>query len=203
MGATVMDETMDLGEYPPMDPIDAAIERLGERKEEGDGTTLQNTLAAQLLAEAEAEPLRTEATKPPADIWTLESMEQMEPLTGDLYGDGTRLFTFWPKLGNEFCQTRFKRARFLEVEGPNKVTTAELQTGYVDIMEHVIDQWGVRKIVRDEAGNIVYEEDGVTPVTEPLPPTRENIEKLSYQTIMLFLDAMTRAYRGEASGQPS
>jgi hypothetical protein len=138
----------------------------------------------------------------PVDLWTLDSMRARAKLTGDIDGTGKRTFTFNPLMDDTYCKERFKRGEDFDNKKEG-VTFYEVQLGYAEIVWHCLRgcSWGVLETVEDEYGHTVYEADGVTPKTVALPLTFDSIKRMTFEQLVMFIEAMSKATRGEVNGQ--
>ena len=194
---------------PKVDPIDQAIDDLAAQKTAG-----QNRRAAELQEEAKQDQAKITARpgQAPPDIWRIEDMGERKPLTGDLYEDGRFLFKFTPTMGTTYFRDRLQRGIDYDA-GKRGITFDDVQRGYCELLASSISEWPFRETVQDEEGNDLYdmveqEVDGTKIYvrelrTVPLPITYKNVSRLDWPVIMQFLDAMMRAYTGEAKGQHS
>lgn len=184
--------------------VDAAIDRLSDQAPD---KKEKSSKVKELLAEAQKE--EAEATGPdgevkkPKDIWTFDAMRKRQPLPGDLYGDGEFLFTFKPVLGTPYCQKRFSIAEAYKGDDPQGFAAMEI--AYAEIVYFAMKgcKWPVRETLDDPTtGEPLYEDDGVTPKSVPLPITLDNIMRMDNNMLVDFLNAMSRAISGEVSTQP-
>lgn len=132
------------------------------------------------------------------DVWTLDDLEQDEPVTGDLRGDGSFIFHFRPIMGRVDIQKKLRK-----VEKMDLTTTQgqfEAASIYTGILGEALIDWPLHRKKFDEDGNPVLDADGEQ-ATEPLPLSQKNVDRLSPTLVIQFFTAIQNALRGEVSGQ--
>jgi hypothetical protein len=190
---------------PTEEEIRQVVDELeAQRKREA-----RQALSLELANEAPKAPVAQQAlvqgVEPgaqPPDVWTLSTMRKRGLLTADLYGDGKFLFQFdGGVLESEYAQVRFDRAyqyfRDRDAKKPETTPFSAIMQGYADVIYRAIRRgsWPVMEEVDNP-------DDPDSPMLVPLARTRENVGELDWEQLMAFVQAMTRAIRGEVNGQP-
>lgn len=189
------------------DPIEQVIEDMMARKDDPAIEEARRRRHQELAAEGPQVDVK-ELTRPSHSVWTLRAMRERRPAKGDLYGDGGFLFEFdAAALQTEYVAQRFEWGidHFNDKGSgrPERISFLQVLRGYADILYEALKggSWPVREEVTDRDGNVVRDENG-EPQTVPVPITRENVSRLTWEQINDFIEAMNKAVRGEASGQP-
>ncbi len=194
------------------DPVADVIARLaeeGEQKKLAASNARIAELQAEMAAETEAVTQIVGIPRKAHDIWTLRTMKKHKPTPADLNEDGKFIFHFMPVMGNAYCQERLVD-RWNDFQA-KKITYSKVVTGYCEVVFEALRSkgcnWPLRETEQDDEGNDLYdivEVDG-TPTevlrSTPLPITLDNIKRLDEETVVQFINAMSRAMRGEANGQ--
>lgn len=218
MAVSVDADTLEQTQEPEPGPV----------PEEESAITAQNRMAMQLIHEAEDDAAKAGyqhqdkamgvGPEQSETVWTLDSLKHTDPIMG-IYKNEGKTFTFWfkPLLGTNYCQKRLRRADAWRKQEAGSY--AHLLQGYADIVYYCLrgGSWALRETVQDEEGNdlyqavrdeqnnLVFEADGITPKmvlqTVPLAINPDNIDRLTFDQLVAFIDGMTEAMQGEVKGQ--
>ncbi len=169
---------------------------------------------AVLLASVEHRPHEPKASSREG-IWTLQMMEEAEPLPAVAVIHGREFkFTFKPILNDLAIQRRFRLHKKF-TGNTNMDTYYELSKGYAEVLEMVVVTWDLQEEMTDEDGEPLMEVD---PDQEPDPDTGEQplrvklralpvklkyIERLSPEVcVAMFLGMQQAMNVGEVNSKP-
>lgn len=200
-------------EHDEDDRIQAAIDNLSTREIDPDAEAAMGAIQrAALLANEPDSPnlaaLKKQVRRSPDNVWTIDAMRKIAPVTCDLYGDGTFIFTALPLINDVYCMQRMRLGDVYNAEKTNKTFLA-MQIGYSEAAVYMIKSWPLRETVDDENGNPIYDkvvengEEVEVLRTVPLAINFDNMTRLGNNLVVELLDSITDTMSGKAKGQPS